>query len=163
MTPIFKKGDKHLAENYRPVSLTCVCCKIMEHIICKHVHNHLDTHNILTLVQHGFRRKHCCESQLILTADDIPKRYNNYDQVDVVILDISKAFDKVNHKLLLLKIGEYGIDGKTRDWIAAFLHNRTQRVVVNGEFSSPSIVDSGVPQSTVLGLLLFLCYINDLP
>lgn len=91
VTPLFKKGDKHLAENYRPVSLTCVCCKLLEHIICKHIRSHLDKYNILTPVQHGFRSNHSCESQLILTADDILKRYNNYEQVDVVILDFSQG------------------------------------------------------------------------
>ena len=93
IAPIFKKGNRHEASNYRPVSLTSVCCKTLEHIICRHILSHLEKHNILTPLQHGFRSGHSCESQLIITMDDIMRKYDKKKQVDMVILDFSKAFD----------------------------------------------------------------------
>lgn len=161
--PIFKKGDRKNPANYRPVSLTSICSKVMEHVIYSNIMCHLEANNILSPEQFGFRKDHSAELQLLQTVHDLALILNNGSQCDVALLDFSKAFDRVSHRHLLLKLDHYGIRNSTLNWISSFLRSRTQQVVCGGCYSNSAEVLSGVPQGTVLGPLLFLLYVNDIP
>ena len=121
VVPVHKKSNKDNRENYRTISLTCLCCKTMEHIVLSQLNDHLSRNNILSSLQHGFRARLSCETQLVLTFHDWANILNQRGQVDALFLDFSKAFDKVSHEKLLHKICQYGINGRTHAWISAFL------------------------------------------
>ena len=123
---------------------------------------HAEENNILYPLQHGFRKGRSCETQLIEFVDDISKNIQEGRQTDILIMDFAKVFDKVNHSLLIHKLRYYGTDGKATRWIQNWLEDRQQTVVLDGVSSEVIIVDSGLPQGSVLVQGLFLFYINDL-
>ena len=143
--PLYKKGDRAFACNYRPVSVTCVPCKLLENIVCSNIMAHLDEHKLLSDRQHAFRKRHSCETQLTMVINDWAKILDNGGQVDTFILDFEKAFEAPPHELLKSKLFGCGIGGKTLKWIDSFLCYRQQRVVVNGAKSDWAPVLSGVP------------------
>ena len=114
VTAIFKKGERYKASNYRPVSLTCICCKTFEHIVVSQMMRHLEKHKILTDTQHGFRARRSCETQLLTLVDELAKGLDKKKQHDLAVLDFSKAFDRVPHERLLKKLDHCGIRGKTQ-------------------------------------------------
>ena len=149
IVPVFKKGDRHKAANYRPVSLTSITCKLLEHIIHSNVMAHFDRFNIPKDNQHGFRKRRSCETQLMVTIQEIAPKLSKGEQVDVILLDFAKAFDKVPHSRLMYKLDYYGVRGQTNTWIKAFLSNRKQQVLLEGTHSSRARPLRGSPRHSV--------------
>ena len=162
IVPIYKKGDAQLASNYRPVSLTSVICKILERIIREQILNYAFEHNLFPKDQHGFLPKRSTVTNMLECLEKWTSNFDQGFQTDVIYLDYSKCFDTVVHSKLLYKLSHYGFEGTALQWLESFLSNRSQIVKINGAFSHPKEVISGVPQGTVLGPVLFLFYSADL-
>jgi hypothetical protein len=162
VSPIFKKGDKTCVENYRPISLTCICCKIMEKLIHKPMLAFLQKDNVIPDEKHGFLPGKSTITCLLECLNDWTRWIDNSMPIDVVYLDFENAFNKVSHSLLLVKLEHNGIRGSLLKWISAFLRNSKFYVKIGSASSAMQDVVSGVPQGSVLGPLMFLVYISDL-
>ena len=121
VAPVYKKGPKYKPSNYRPISLTCIASKLIEHILVSCIMTHFDSNDLLSPFQHGFRSKHSCETQLVNFTQEMFDNLENGKQADLIIMNFSKAFDKVDHNLLIYKLFNLGVNLNTVSWIKSFL------------------------------------------
>jgi exonuclease III len=162
ITPIFKKGDKENIANYRPISVLPYFAKYLEKIMYDRLSSYVKKANIIHYSQHGFQQGHSTFMALLDMEDRISKAIDNNEYSIGIFIDLAKAFDTVDHNILLKKIANYGIRGTQLKWFYSYFQSRTQRVMCNGAMSENGYITHGVPQGSNLGPLLFLLYINDL-
>ena len=163
VTPLFKQGDRDDVNNYRPISVIPVVVKVLERIVYEQLNAYLEEHDILCKHQSGFRAIHSTVTALLEATDSWAYNIDIGKINAVIFLDLKKAFDTVDHEILLSKLDSYGISGNSLKWFQSYLENRMQQCSVGGSLSDSRLLTCGVPQGTILGPLLFLLYMNDLP
>ena len=163
VTPIYKKGSKNDVNNYRPISVLRIFSKILEKCIYNRLIYFINRYNILLKNQYGFRQGHSTSTAILNLINNINKAIDNKEYAITVFIDLTKAFDVIDHSILLYKLNHYGIRGKPLQLLLSYLTDRKQLTSINGVQSQLKTIKCGVPQGSILGPLLFLIYINDLP
>ena len=160
--PVFKKGPAGDVKNYRPISLTCMACKVMERIIARHIYDHLIDCDLLSNMQHGFVRKRSTCTNLLESINDWTTIVQNKRSVISAYIDFTRAFDSVSHGKLFARLYSYGIRGDVLKWLTNFFSDRTHQTRVGHYLSAVAKLLSGVVQGSGIGPVMFLIYIDEL-
>ena len=163
MIAIFKEGNRTDPGNYRPISILPVISKILERIAHMQLMDYCTENSLLSDAQSGFRKSHSTQTSLLRMTERVYSSLNSGHFVGMVALDLKKAFDTVNHEILIDKLDYYGVHGATKLWFKDYLSNRSQYAAINGQLSDSKQIRTGVPQGSILGSLLFIIYVNDIP